>query len=67
MNCFANKNDKCQLLDIKKCKVECVFFKTPEQAEEGRKKAYERIASLDIEMQKSIAENYYGDRWPWLD
>lgn len=67
--CFAlNKNNYCQVLSIVKCPCSsCSFFKTPEQAAESRRKANDRLASLDQVYQKHIADTYYHGRIPWLE
>jgi hypothetical protein len=44
----------------------CSFYKTPEQAEESRRKANARLASLDKAYQKHIADTYYCGKMPWL-
>lgn len=66
--CFAQEGDGCKVLTVKKCKgYECSFFKTPEDAEASRKKANQRLASLDAETQAHIADTYYGGKKPWLN
>ena len=66
--CFAEvSNGKCILLTCRKCKGHfmCSFYKTEEQAEIDRKKAYKRIASLPFETQEYIAGLYYNGKTPW--
>ena len=57
--CFAENKGRCTALKIKECE-ECSFFKTKEEAEEGRMKAIERIDSLNKERRDHINEIYYG-------
>lgn len=65
--CFAKVNGKCILLISRKCNGydECPFYKTEEQTEADRTKAFERIATLPIEQQECISYKYYSDRMPW--
>lgn len=66
--CFAlNEYNHCQVLTVVKCPgSRCSFYKTPEQAEESRRKANARLASLEEEHQRHIADKYYRGKMPWL-
>ncbi|MFZ5975230.1 MAG: hypothetical protein ACOYU3_07460 [Bacillota bacterium] len=66
--CFAySEKAVCTVLTAKRCQgCECSFFKTPEKAEESRKRANRRLASLDATTQAHIAETYYNGKMPWL-
>ena len=67
-NCFANKNNRCKILnDIQCANNSCSFFKTEEEQEESINRANTRIASLDKAIQKSIADTYYNGKMPWLE
>lgn len=66
--CFAEiELGKCAILTCRKCKghEKCSVFKTEEQAEFDRKKAFERIASLPLEKQEYISNMFYGGKMPW--
>jgi len=67
--CFAETADrgKCAVLTLSKCQghEKCSFFKTEEQAERDRQKAFERFASLPFDQQMSIAKTYYSGKLPW--
>jgi hypothetical protein len=67
--CFGlNKYNQCQVLTVVNCPgISCSFYKTPEQAEESRRKANARLASLDKAYQKFIADTYYRGKMPWLE
>lgn len=60
--CFAySKNKGCTALKETKCDG-CNFYKTKEEAEEGRRMAIERIKSLDKEAKDNINEIYYDGK-----
>jgi hypothetical protein len=66
--CFAEtETGACLILTCRKCQghEKCSMYKTKEQAKADRQKAFERIASLPIEQQNSIAGVYYSGRMPW--
>ena len=66
-NCFANKNNRCKILNHIQCTNNtCSFFKTKQEQEESLNKAYTRIALLDKVIQKHIADTYYNGKMPWL-
>ncbi|NLH35743.1 MAG: hypothetical protein GX453_06945 [Lactococcus chungangensis] len=66
-NCFANKNSRCKILNYIQCANNtCSFFKTEREQEESLNKAYSRIALLDEDIQKHIADTYYNGKMPWL-
>ena len=66
-NCFANKNNRCKILNHIKCvNNSCSFFKTEEDQEESLNKAYARITSLDKAIQRNIADTYYNGKMPWI-
>ncbi len=54
--CFADLGS-CKILKIKKCKG-CNFYKTHEEARISRKKAKDRLKSLDKPTRLHIAEKY---------
>lgn len=67
-NCFANKNNRCKILnDIQCANNSCSFFKTEEEQEESINRANARIALLDKAIQKSIADTYYNGKMPWIE
>ena len=57
-SCFAHDKKRCRILKIKECDG-CSFYKTIEEVKEGRKKAIERIMSLDKVTRESIIRLYY--------
>lgn len=57
--CFAYDKKGCRALKIKECK-DCNFYKTKEEAEEGREKALNRIMNLDEEVRRNIIDTYYN-------
>lgn len=62
--CFGQK--QCKILHVKKCtSSRCSFFKTTEHHQESFKMANARLASLDKEQQKYIAQKYYKGKMPW--
>lgn len=66
--CFAELDrGKCAILTIKQCQghEKCSMFKTEEQAEIDREKAFERIAKLPLERQERISDYYYNSKMPW--
>ena len=66
-NCFAYTNKRCRALDKMLCATgSCPFYKTAEEYENGIKKSYERINSMDSAAQESISDTYYKGRYPWL-
>jgi hypothetical protein len=76
LNCFAYSPDgyrhgyynNCKATINEKCPGEkCPFYRTPEQAQELRRKANARLASLDKTTQRYIAEKYYNGRMPWRE
>ena len=66
--CAETEKRKCLILTCHKCQGHevCSIFKTEEQAEHDRKKAFERIASLSFEEQVHISKTYYNHKMPWL-
>lgn len=67
--CFAELDrGKCAILTIKQCQghEKCSMFKTEEQAEIDREKAFERIASLPHEKQIRISDKHYNGTTPWI-
>lgn len=67
-SCFAYREGKCNILNVKECEgCECNFFKTWMQSKRDRKRALERICSLDKIAQKNIIQNYYGGKMNLLD
>ncbi len=55
--CFAYTDRWCKALKVKECE-DCSLFKTKGEAEEGRKKAIERVMSLDKDKRDHIIETY---------
>ncbi len=68
-NCFANFNNRCQILKVGKCNdhTTCPFYKTKKDCEEGIEKIYKRINSLDKNTQATISEQYYSGKYPWKE
>ena len=58
-DCFAYKPKKCVALNKKQCSG-CRFYKTEEQVKTERKKAMERILSLDEDTRNHITGTYFG-------
>lgn len=58
-DCFAYKPRSCVALNKKNCKG-CRFYKTKEEVKAGRKKAMERISTLNPETQEWIDRAYFG-------
>ena len=67
--CISNtKGNGCSKLNVEKCRGEsCSFACTKEEAEASHKKAFERLSSLDKEIQMYISNKYYGGKMPWLN
>lgn len=67
--CFAEvpERGKCAILILPECKghENCSMYKTEEQAELDRKKAFERIAKLPLVKQEYIAGTHYNNKMPW--
>lgn len=58
--CFAYQNGKCKVLTVSECEGSgCGFFKTVNQLELERIETMKRICSLNMNIQKQIAEMYY--------
>lgn len=55
--CFADNGNSCKALKTKRCKG-CGFYKTKEQLEVSKKKAMERLKTLDKHTRKSIISTY---------
>ncbi len=68
-HCFANTNNKCQILKVDKCTgySTCPFYKTEEDRKSSIKKAFRRLASLDELKQNIIADQYYNGKFPWKE
>ncbi|NLK27780.1 MAG: hypothetical protein GX306_05495 [Clostridiales bacterium] len=66
--CFAYRKGRCKILAIEKCQgASCSFLKTEAEAAEGRKKALNRILSLDKETQEWIINKYYKGNMSLLE
>jgi hypothetical protein len=61
-NCFAYKNRRCLILKSKNC-YDCPFYKTREEYKEDRRKALDRLNTLDKEYKTYIMEKYYSNKW----
>jgi hypothetical protein len=44
----------------------CSFYKSTQDLEEDRKKAYLLLAALPPHMQRYISDKYYNGRMPWV-
>lgn len=66
--CIANtRGNGCSKLNVEKCIGEsCSFACTREEAEASRKKAFERLETLNREIQMYISNKYYGGKMPWV-
>ena len=66
--CFAYRKGRCKILAIEKCQgASCSFLKTEAEAAKGRKKALNRILSLDKETQEWIINKYYKGNMSLLE
>ena len=66
--CFAYKKKTCQVLSAwvkQKCN-NCSFYQTKAELAESQRLANARLAGLDKDKQKYIAEAYYKKEMPWL-
>jgi len=64
--CFALKNNKCKVLTATFCDGDyCPFYKTKKKFTANAGKAMERLASLELYIQDSIAEKYYDGKYVW--
>ena len=65
--CFAKKMGKCGALETGCPGYEnCPFYRTREQVDESRRRAFARIAGLSLPEQVYIADTYYQGKMPWL-
>jgi len=61
------KDNGCKKLTVQYCiGAACSFAQTKAQARASLKKANVRLASLDKDEQKYIADKYYFGKMPWL-
>ena len=58
--CFAYKNGKCKVLDVKTCNSVCSFYKTDKQCDADYQAARRRIHRLPYEQFLHIKETYGG-------
>lgn len=65
-DCFALKPNGCSALVIVACPAKCRFYKSREQREADRQKAYEHMNSLPEDQQLMIADTYYKGKRPWI-
>ena len=67
--CFgSNGRDGCNVLTVRKCQQDkCSFYKSTQELEEDRKKAYLLLAALPPDMQRYISDKYYNGRMPWAN
>ncbi len=67
--CFAHNEQKnCSILAVPVCPGEaCPFYKSSVELRKERYMANRRLASLDAEEQRRIADNYFNGRKPWLE
>ena len=65
--CFgSNVKNGCNILTVRKCQQEkCSFYKSAQDLEEDRKKAYRLLAVLPPDIQRYISDKYYNGRMPW--
>ncbi len=66
-NCFgSNGRNGCNILTVHKCQQDkCSFYKSTQDLEEDRKKAYLLLAALSPHMQRYISDKYYNGKKPW--
>ncbi len=66
--CFALKDETCQVIStwVKQQCNDCPFHRSPEELAESQSIANARLAGLDKDKQKYIAETYYKKEMPWL-
>ncbi len=64
-NCEGlRENGTCSWLSVPACTgTKCHFYHSLSSLE----KAYERLRSLDEDVQQHIAQKYYGGSRPWVD
>lgn len=62
MKCAFEHGRNCMALTQKTCEG-CSFFKTKTEAENGRKRAKIRIASLSEDERAYIMGKYYGKKY----
>ncbi len=67
-NCFgSNGRNGCNILTVRKCQQDkCSFYKSTQDLEKDRKKAYLLLAALPPDMQRYISDKYYNGRMPWV-
>ena len=66
--CFgSNGKNGCNILTVRKCQGKCSFYKSTQDLEEDRKKAYILLAALPPDMQRYISDKYYNGRMPWAN
>ena len=60
--CFgSNGRNGCNILTVRKCQQDkCSFYKSAQDLEEDRKKAYLLLAALPPDMQRYISDKYYN-------
>ena len=62
-DCVFDRKESCAALVERDCQ-DCKFCKTEAELDEGRAKAFERIASLPEDEKNRILEKYHGGRLP---
>lgn len=66
MGCAHCREGRCRILELANLpQRECRFRQTPEEAQEAKKSAFKRLASLPDGEQGYISEKYYRSRMPW--
>lgn len=60
MGCAFDRKTHCAALTDRDCPG-CCFFKTPEQLDEGRERAIDRIYKLPEEQQDHIRQKYKNE------
>ena len=70
-SCFACKSGECIALDTAPCACKrprpCPFFKTQAQIDREQQWIYARHAAKPADLQRAIADKYYGGTMPWKD
>ena len=67
--CFAlSEENQCNALTVETCPGStCSFYNTNEQHNESCKKAEDRLAGLNKDRQRYIADKYFKGQMPWQE